>query len=137
MLPQEGGRVGGLAFLLAADVATEVLGRLDHRERGGYGRATVDLHPAAGGAPFATGLVYHATPDNPNYLGPADPEAIVAQILASAGPSGPNPEYLLRLDEALIELGLHDEHVHDLARRARRRLGAQDTAGTSSIHRDR
>ena len=41
--------------------------------------------------------------------------AIAAQVRASHGPSGANAEYVLRLAEALRELGGHDPHVQELA----------------------
>jgi cation transport regulator ChaC len=55
-----------------------------------------------------------ATPENPNYLGPASLEAIAAQVRASTGPSGPNVEYVLELARALRVMGATDEHVEAL-----------------------
>lgn len=45
--------------------------------------------------------VYIGLPTNPQFLGPQDPEALAARILASRGPSGENREYLYMLGEAL------------------------------------
>ncbi|KEG05765.1 ChaC-like protein [Trypanosoma grayi] len=52
-----------------------------------------------------------ATEDNSEYLGAATEEAIAAQILASAGESGPNSEYLFNLAAALRALQAADPHV--------------------------
>ncbi len=87
---------------------------LDHREQGGYERHAVDVHVADAG-PIAGALVYVATEHNPNWLGPAPLSDIAQQIRGSTGPSGPNPEYVLQLAEALRALHADDEHVFALA----------------------
>jgi cation transport regulator ChaC len=102
----------GVAYRLAAEQAEGVLAELDVRERGGYERREIALE-LDGGAP-ERGLVYIATPSNHNYLGPAPLAAIAAQIGAARGPSGPNPEYVLRLADALRALGADDPHVYAL-----------------------
>jgi cation transport protein ChaC len=66
-------------------------------------------------------LVYIGLPDNPQFLGPQDPQALAEKIVQSRGPSGENREYLYQLEEALRGLSEEsaDEHVFDLARRCR------------------
>jgi cation transport protein ChaC len=66
-------------------------------------------------------LVYIGLPDNPQFLGPQDPQALAEKIVHSRGPSGENRDYLYRLEEALRGLSEEsaDEHVFDLARRCR------------------
>jgi cation transport regulator ChaC len=109
-------RCGGRAYRVPAEQAEAVLRTLDHREKGGYERAEVDLYFGRGAERAgARALVYIATESNPNYLGPAPLESIAAQVRASAGPSGPNPEYVLRLADALRTLGDTDDHVFALA----------------------
>ncbi|MGF1468473.1 MAG: gamma-glutamylcyclotransferase [Sandaracinaceae bacterium] len=115
LVPDAGGVTRGVAYRVSEAVYDEVLAALDHREQGGYERRWLPLtlrEPAA----EVEGLVYLATPDNPNYLGPASLMAIAAQIRRSRGPSGPNDEYVLRLAEALEELGEVDPHLSALAR---------------------
>ncbi len=95
----------GVAYEVPAAAREAVLARLDHREKGGYERVEVELHFAEDGpGERETGLLYLATPDNPNYLGPAPLERIAAQVLRSTGPSGDNVEYVLRLAAALREI---------------------------------
>ena len=109
----------GVAYRVSEDVFGEVIAGLDHREKGGYERLDLPL-ALAPDEREVEGLVYIAGPDNPSYLGPAPASAIVAQIAAARGPSGPNDEYLLRLEESLRALGAEDEHVFELAALLRR-----------------
>jgi cation transport protein ChaC len=66
-------------------------------------------------------LVYIGLPDNPQFLGPQDPQALAEKIVHSRGPSGENRDYLYQLEEALRGLSEEsaDEHVFDLAKRCR------------------
>lgn len=110
----------GVAYRIAESTWSEVIALLDHREKGGYERHAVELallpdHVAT------PGLVYVAGPNNPEYLGPAPIEAIVDQIANARGPSGPNDEYLFRLEASLRALGADDAHVFELAARLRAR----------------
>jgi len=92
----------GMAYLVSSEDEASVLATLDHREKGGYDRVDVELHFDGGhSSSCARGLMYVATEDNPNYLGPAPLDAIARQVVGSVGPSGPNPEYVTRLAEAL------------------------------------
>jgi len=116
LIREAAARCGGMAYRLDPAQAGAVLGTLDHREKGGYLRAEVELHfEPEGSEPDARGLVYIATEGNPNYLGPAPLPEMAAQIRRSRGPSGPNPEYVLRLAESLRAIGDRDEHVFALA----------------------
>jgi cation transport regulator ChaC len=112
-----GARCCGAAYRIADAERDEVLANLDHRERGGYER--LELALSFGSGTPAHGLVYIATPRNPNYLGPAPLEAIAAQVSRARGPSGSNAEYVLRLADALRDLGFHDDHVFELERLVR------------------
>lgn len=93
---------------------------LDIREINGYTIHYTPFHPSPSGPPIRT-LVYIGTPDNDQFVGPQDPQALAEHIARSAGPSGPNPEYLFGLEAALAALGDEsgDEHVTDLAERVR------------------
>lgn len=132
LVNQPGARCWGIGYRVEQPELEAVLSELDHRERGGYCRHEVPIHFGPHAEPERA-IVYVATAENPNYLGPAPLEAIAVQVLAAVGPSGPNPEYVLRLSDALRALAggdEHDEHVHALA--ARVRAGLQPNSDFAS-----
>jgi glutathione-specific gamma-glutamylcyclotransferase len=101
---------------------SEVKEYLDIREINGYTIHHTPFHPSSpSGGPRIRTLVYIGTPDNDQFVGPQDPQALAEHISRSAGPSGPNPDYLFGLEAALAALGPEsgDEHVTDLADRLR------------------
>lgn len=106
----------GVAYRLDSAAAAGILRHLDHREQGGYERRVVDFQCSdgarSGNWPV---LLYVARPDNPEYLGPAPLQEIALQVRRSAGPSGTNLEYVLKLHAALRALEIEDEHVAGLA----------------------
>jgi cation transport regulator ChaC len=108
-------RCWGMAYAVAAEHEERVLATLDHREKGGYARLRVPLYGRDEALVTDSGLVYVATPDNENYLGPAPLSDIAQQVRRAAGPSGDNRNYVLRLADALRELGASDPHVFELA----------------------
>ncbi len=108
----------GAAYLLSPETAEHVFDALDVREAGGYERHGVAVLPDDGGVPIDA-TVYVATPQNPHYLGPAPLEEMARHIARSHGPSGPNDEYLLELDDSLRGHGVVDGHVRALARAVR------------------
>lgn len=110
----------GVAYRLEPQHEEEVLAHLDVREQNGYERLSLPLWLDPPAREPVQGLVYLAGPTNPAYLGPAPLEQIAQQVLVSRGPSGPNPEYVLRLAEALRELAIDDEHVFALEALVRR-----------------
>jgi cation transport regulator ChaC len=130
-----------VAYRIAPDRVAEVKEYLDIREINGYTIHYTPFHPAPGvdaallpqqqqqqqeggrggsASPFRT-LVYIGTPDNDQFTGPQDPQALAEHIYRSAGPSGPNRDYLWGLERALHELSPEsgDEHVRDLSERVR------------------
>ncbi|TYQ21816.1 UNVERIFIED_ORG: cation transport regulator ChaC [Zoogloea ramigera] len=76
----------------------------------------VSADKAAVGAGSVLGLVYIATPDNLAFIGEASERDIAEHIARSAGPSGPNSDYLNHLAHALRELGRDDPHVFEIER---------------------
>jgi len=122
LVREAGSRCFGAAYRLREDDREEELARLDHRERGGFVRERVFVHFGVAGGDAGEGveaLVYIASEENPNYLGPAPMDEIARQIQGSEGPSGPNTEYLMELADALRAMGADDPHVFALAERVR------------------
>ena len=119
LVPEPGARCHGVAYHVAPEVAEQVIAGLDHRERGGYASVELEVQLLGPDPRRASARMYLATPDNPNYLGPAPVPVIAEQILRSHGPSGPNLEYLLRLAEALRDLAADDDHVFALEHEVR------------------
>lgn len=107
----------GLAFDTGDHDTPEIIESLDVRESGGYARLAVDVEFADGTRTAATTWV--APPDNRNFLGPAALDDVVRQVAASAGASGHNTEYVMRLAQALRELEIVDDEVHLLESRLR------------------
>jgi cation transport regulator ChaC len=110
LIADPGTRVWGRVYR----VEGRVLAHLDHREKAGYSHHRVQV-TLRDGTVLSEVLLYVAGPDNPYFLGPAPTAERVAQVRRCRGPSGTNLEYVLRLADALVEMGVHDPEVHDLA----------------------
>lgn len=113
-------KVWGTAYRIHADKVPEVKEYLDIREINGYTIHYTPFHSADGSRSIRT-LVYIGTPDNDQFTGPQDPQALAEHIYTSEGPSGLNRDYLLSLEKALDDLSPEsgDAHVTDLSDRVR------------------
>ncbi|KAI0199177.1 ChaC-domain-containing protein [Astrocystis sublimbata] len=122
-------KVWGTAYRIKAEHVKEVAEYLDIREINGYTIHYTPFHPADGSAPIRT-LVYIGTPDNDQFVGPQDPQALAQHIQQSEGPSGLNRDYLLELEKALDELSPEsgDAHITDLSDRLRE-IEREDKSG--------
>lgn len=138
-----------------ATATSEPSGKDDEDERGdGGGKGITRTRSAS--VSFSDSkaircLVYIGLPENPQFLGPQDPEELAGHILESTfslsvprslvvvlgfvlicavgiGPSGENKEYLYNLASALLGLSKESEdaHVSDLVRRCREIEGEAD-----------
>lgn len=114
-------KVWGTAYRIEASKVDEVREYLDIREINGYTIHYTPFHPADKSSAIRT-LVYIGTPDNEQFLGPQDPQALAEHIYKSEGPSGLNKDYLLNLELALDSLSAESEdgHIKDLATRVRK-----------------
>ena len=113
----------GVAMELTGD---EALDYLNNREMtlGGYSQKITMFHPAESGhSPFPV-LVFVATTKSSYWLGPADPQDIAEQVIASSGPAGHNVEYVLRLADWVHQVlpHVHDEHLFSVEQEIRLRI---------------
>lgn len=118
-------RVYGVAHRIPSTQRAAVLEHLDHRERNGYVRHTVDFYPYRPSAKQSTTprpiCLYLATDDNESFAGPLPIDQLADQVLNAHGPSGPNVEYVYRLADVMRSLfpGERDEHLFELERALR------------------
>lgn len=103
----------GMAYKIDYRLRQDTLAHLDYREKGGYERLSLPLYFDDGEQSKA--IVYHATIDNPEFLGHAPTIEIAQQVIGAVGPSGPNIEYVLELESALRRMDAHDPHVFEIA----------------------
>lgn len=129
-------RVYGVAYRIAASQRAAVLDHLDYREKNGYERCSLKFHEY----PVATSscpselepiqvIMYVATQANDSYAGDVwEVASIAKQIFSSAGPSGPNREYLFNLAAAMEQLfpGAVDEHLEELVASVRRYIAEDE-----------
>lgn len=117
LISQPGEVCWGRAYRVKENQQEEILSALDYREKGGYDRLSIEVFFDESRS--ASGLTYHATTENPNYLGEASISDIARQIILSEGPSGTNRDYAHKLNEALQEMNALDAHVSSVAERVR------------------
>ncbi|KAL9666271.1 hypothetical protein QQ045_000597 [Rhodiola kirilowii] len=111
------------------------LEHLEMREKQYDKKAYLDFFTdSTSSSPALSGvLVYIGSADkknNDNYLGPAPVEEMAKQIVKAEGPSGPNRDYLFRLEKSLIQIGGKDDHVIELANEVRRILLESEVIGS-------
>jgi cation transport regulator ChaC len=129
LVPEPGARCWGIAYRLSSADRQRVFGVLDVREKGGYARSAVTVHFDGSARERVSAVLYLATADNPNYLGPAPVLEIAQQILRASGPSGSNAEYVLRLAGFLREVGAEEPHVYEIEHLLRDRSGGLTLPG--------
>ena len=78
--------------------------------------------------------MYIGTPDNDQFTGPQEVQALAEHIYRSEGPSGLNRDYLLGLEQALNEVSPEsgDEHVTDLSNRVRAIIASRAAAAKAA-----
>lgn len=110
LVAEPGAVCDGVAYRITATL----LDQLDQREKNGYLRFQAPL--GFGNGETAHGLVYIAADTNSAWLGPAPETEIARHVADAVGPSGRNRDYVLRLAEALRDLGAIDDHVFAVER---------------------
>lgn len=121
----EGDIVWGVSFTIDPEHAPVVRQYLDYREKNGYSAMHVPLYTRDSDdaekeiVVLKNALVYVGLPSNPAFVGPQSLDALAQRIYTCAGPSGPNPEYLLNLAKAVRELAPQsvDQHLFSLEKR--------------------
>lgn len=111
LTPDEGAVCVGMAYR----VNETVFEHLDQREKNGYQRVAVDVDMGEHEGGIVGAVTYIAPPGNPAFLGPAPVDEMIAGVARSAGPSGSNADYVLKLAAALNALHAEDEHVAEIA----------------------
>jgi cation transport protein ChaC len=102
--------VGAVYFVNAP--AENLLAELDHRERAGYERVTLEVSTAT---EQIRAITWIALPGNAHDVGELPLEALAAHVRSAAGPSGRNIDYVLQLEAALRELDATDTLITSLA----------------------
>lgn len=98
LIQKPGATCLGKVFCLEPSEREATLERLNHREQAGYETRLVDVETDLG---EIQAWLYIGLPENPHFLGPSTTAEMVAHIEGSAGPSGSNRDYVLKLAEAL------------------------------------
>ncbi|MBX3196952.1 MAG: gamma-glutamylcyclotransferase [Labilithrix sp.] len=119
LVPSAAAPCGGCGYRVDPAEADAILAALDVREQAGFERRLLALHDRPDGAPFAEGVTWVAGAANAHFLGPLPEREIAAYVRERRGPSGSNADYVLRLHEALRELGVADAHVEEIAHHLR------------------
>jgi len=125
-------KVHGCAYHVPANKGPSVMEGLLFREKAGYTQRLVDVTCTDGSTVQA--LVFVGEPAGEHFAG-YQPGSEIAEIISkSAGPSGPNLEYFLKLYAALETEGQLDSHLRNIYTELER-LGAvlhADTGVTAS-----
>jgi len=120
LIEEAGAETWGVAMELTGD---EALDYLNNREMtlGGYIQKITLFHTVESQHPPFPVLVFVATPKSSYWLGPADPHIIADQVIRSAGPSGHNVEYVLRLADWVHQMlpHVHDDHLFSIETQVR------------------
>jgi glutathione-specific gamma-glutamylcyclotransferase len=109
-----GTMVWGYMYTVDAEHRSLVLSELDKRERNGYTR-TVTCGYDSKGDSLGDCCVYVCCRSQPAFKPCNDTHLIAAEVVKARGESGPNIEYVLKLNESLEAIGISDEHVNVLA----------------------
>ncbi|XP_044765335.1 glutathione-specific gamma-glutamylcyclotransferase 1-like [Coccinella septempunctata] len=125
LIEEKEGCVHGIAFAITEETAIPYLNKREC-EMGGYVTRFAKFYSEKGQS-FPV-LLYIATQTNPQWLGDANTSEIAGQIVDSAGQSGHNVEYLIRLaDFTRKHFPLFDDsHLFSLEKEVLKKLKARN-----------
>lgn len=109
----------GVAYEISDREWPRIRAELDYREKDGYDLVRL---PAEGPDGPLEVWTYVADERNPSYIGHRPTPELAERMVHAAGESGPNWDYLFRLETVLRKLEIEDEHVSELAEELRTRL---------------
>lgn len=115
-----GGHCTGVAYRVEAARSAEVIAYLRARELVSYAYDEMILPVGLRDGPQVAAICYVVNRAHAQYRGGLSLDDQAAVIARSAGPMGPNAEYLMNTVESLSALGLDDAEMLDLAARVRR-----------------
>lgn len=125
-------RVWGVAYYIEPENVPKVKEYLDVREQDGYSTHRVPFHIVEfeddheilqlvpkneAGDSYIESMIYIGTIDNESFIGPESIDETAGVISKSRGPSGPNIEYLVNLNNAIRQLDnnrARDYYLEDL-----------------------
>ncbi|MGB1014997.1 MAG: gamma-glutamylcyclotransferase [Nannocystaceae bacterium] len=111
LLPDPGASCVGMLYEVSEVQMPKILGALDVREQLGYLRMQIQVTSLEQASVPVSAWMYAATPENPDYLGPAPIAQMAHQIATTRGVSGTGREYLMQLARWHHEIGVDDPHV--------------------------
>lgn len=111
IIPRPGSFVWGHAYQLEGE-RDEILAYLDHREKGGYQRHFLQVETSEGESLEV--LSYVGCQKLASFIGPEDEDTTADIIARAVGPSGANPDYLIKLHSSLREFPYLEPHVERL-----------------------
>ncbi len=115
-----GAHCTGVAYRVEAAQADAVIAYLRERELISYAYDETILPIVLRDGPQVDAVCYVVNRAHAQYRGGLSLDAQAEVIARSAGPMGPNAEYLMNTVESLSALGLEDAEMLDLAERVRR-----------------
>ncbi len=105
----------GMAYEVPASEVDGVLRYLEHREKDNYDACRLEVFSLKSGELLSGEALCYVGKQDQLFPPESNMQLVARHIVTSAGPSGTNLEYLLKLQQALAQNGMHCPHVFELA----------------------
>lgn len=114
-----GGSCRGMAYLVRPDDVQDTIAYLRKREQvtSVYREITTRIHLLDGSDRNVTALTYVADRTQPQYAGHLPLDQLEHFVRQGVGGSGANPDYVIATVDHMIESGIPDVRLYELARR--------------------